>query len=303
MSVCAKSPFLADVLPGTSIAGRITPMRQHLTLALSIFLATMCLPAEAQGPNGDVEAARQHFRQGLKYYDLGRFLDAAHEYEAAFVAKDDAAMLFNIGQAYRFAGEYAKALGAYKAYLRRDPKNKRRVEIEARIADLQRLVAAQRETEKAPPGGIADEERADKSEPKAEEPRPARLSEAPPPSPRREPIPETRANRARRFAGIGLIAGGGALAIAGATLTGLAYSLQSAQSHPGPNVSFDPGAPARLRGEQASGGVLLGVGAGAIVGGAVLYVLAARQQHRERLVVAPLVGPGAVGVGVAGALR
>jgi tetratricopeptide (TPR) repeat protein len=297
-----KWPIHEDVLRGTSIAGRITTMLQRsLILALSILSATMGTRAEAQSPSGDVEAARQHFRQGLKYYDLGRFLEAAHEYEAAFEAKDDAVMLFNIGQAYRFAGEYGKALGAYKAFLRRDPKNKRRAEIEARIADLQRLVAAQRETEKAPPGGM-DDEHADKGEPKAEEPKPARVSEAPPP-PRREPIPETKANRMRRFAGIGLIAGGGALAIAGATLTGLAYSLQAAQSHPGPNVSFDPGAPARLRGEQASGGVLLGVGAGAIVGGTVLYILAAREQHRERLVVAPLVAPGAVGVAVAGVLR
>jgi tetratricopeptide (TPR) repeat protein len=248
---------------------------------------------------GDVEAARQHFRQGLKYYDIGRYLDAAHEYEAAFVIKDDAALLFNIGQAYRFAGENAKAIGAYKAYLRRNPKTPMRVELEARIADLQKLVAAQQQMQKAPPGDVASVGE-DKSgeEPKLEE-RPAKLAEPPPP---REPIGETPQNRLRRYLGLGAIGGGGALVIVGATLTGLAYALQAAQSHPSAGTAYDPSALGRIRGEQAAGGVLLGVGAGAIAGGTVLYLLARRNQHRERIVATPLGGKGGAGLALFGVM-
>jgi tetratricopeptide (TPR) repeat protein len=277
-----------------------------LTRVLAALLAVAPLTAMAQpaapAPMTDIESARMHFRQGSKFYDLGRFTDAAHEYEAAFEAKEDPALLFNIGQAYRFGGENAKALGAYKAYLRRSPKSPRRAEVEARIAELQKLVAAEQQAKQAPPGGIAnsDEKAGEEKAEKLDEHKPAKVAE---PAPRVEPIPETPSNRTRRFAGIGLIAGGGALVIAGATLTGLAYSLQSAQTHPAPNVAFDPGAPSRVRVEQISGGVLLGVGAGAAVGGTVLYLLARRNQHRERVVVAPLVGARSAGLTLSGVMQ
>ena len=53
----------------------------------------------------DAKLARQHFEDGSRLYDLGKFRDAAREYEEAYKYKPDPALLFNIGQAYRAAGD------------------------------------------------------------------------------------------------------------------------------------------------------------------------------------------------------
>jgi len=58
-----------------------------------------------------------------------------------------------------------------------------------------------------------------------------------------------------------------------------------------------------MRGEQAAGGVLLGVGAGAIVGGAALYLLGRHAEHHPRVAIAPFVGSNSAGLVVAGALQ
>jgi len=101
----------------------------------------------------DAKLARQHFVDGSKLYDLGKFRDAAHEYEEAYKAKPDPALLFNIGQAYRAAGDANEAVTAYKSYLRHVPDAPNRVEVEGHIEKLQRLVEEQRRTQTSPPQG------------------------------------------------------------------------------------------------------------------------------------------------------
>ena len=88
----------------------------------------------------DAKLARQHFEAGSKLYDLGKFADAAHEYEEAYKAKSDPALLFNIGQAYRAANKPDDALLAYKAYLRNAPDAPNRAEVETHILKLQKTI-------------------------------------------------------------------------------------------------------------------------------------------------------------------
>lgn len=111
------------------------------------FMFLFCVAAAARADNPAL--ARQHFERGSTLYDLGQFHQAAKEYEEAYKNKSDPVLLFNIGQAYRFAGENADALLAYRAYLRRLPDAANRQEVEARIARLQQLVDAQKAS--APP--------------------------------------------------------------------------------------------------------------------------------------------------------
>ena len=68
-----------------------------------------------------VTTAKEHYTRGSTLFDLGRFEEAAKEFEAAYEAKNDPALLFNIGQSFRSAGLYAKALVAYRAFLRKVP--------------------------------------------------------------------------------------------------------------------------------------------------------------------------------------
>lgn len=92
----------------------------------------------------DAKLAREHFQAGSKLYDLGKFAEAAREYEAAYQAKSDPALLFNIGQAYRAAGDAHHAILAYRAYLRNAPDAANRADVEGHIARLNQLLDEQR---------------------------------------------------------------------------------------------------------------------------------------------------------------
>jgi tetratricopeptide (TPR) repeat protein len=273
-----------------------------LLLATSVSAAE---PAPEPANGNDVTAAKQHFIKGNRLFDLQRYSESAREYEAAYEAKDDPALLFNIGQAYRLAADYPKAIGAYKAYLRRSPHPHNRAEIEARIADLQKLLAAQVRTHEAPPVGneTVPEQPSTHEGDHVAQPRPAPITESQPWQHQPERSVDANAGRVKRLAGIGLLAGGGAAIVVGATLTGLAYAIQSAQSHPGRNVAYDPSAASRMTAEETSGGVLLGVGAAAAVGGTVLYVLGRKEASRGRFAIAPIVGGGVTGLMVTGEAR
>jgi tetratricopeptide (TPR) repeat protein len=262
-------------------------------------------PAPTKAQQEDVEAARQHFTRGRRLFDLQHYLDAAREYEQAYELRDDPALLFNIGQAYRLGGEYAKAVGAYKAYLRRAPKAKNRVDVEARINDLQQLIVAQSHTREAPPTG-PENLSGDMTTPPVEEAKPAATAKpeetatvAVPP-PQRSQV-DRNAGREKRLWGLGLMAGGVAVLVTGAALVGVAYSTQHLYNNPPAGTRFDPSAQSRMRAEQAAGGVLLGVGIGAAATGAVLFALGYREQHERRIALVPIVGGGQAGAAMMGA--
>jgi hypothetical protein len=57
------------------------PMLKRALVAPVVFLVSV-----GTAYADDLSAARGHFQRGSTAYDLGRFLDAAHEYEAAYEA-------------------------------------------------------------------------------------------------------------------------------------------------------------------------------------------------------------------------
>ena len=85
----------------------------------------------------DVADAKAHWEEGTKLYDLGRYREAAREYEASFRLAAKPEMLFNIGQAYRQAGDYEAALRAYRGFLRRFPESENRVQVDEYIRAFQ----------------------------------------------------------------------------------------------------------------------------------------------------------------------
>jgi len=121
---------------------------ETLLIALALQLGGVST-ARAQD---DVAAAREHFAKGTRAFDLGQYDEAAKEYEAAYKAKDDPALLFNIGQAYRQLGEKVAAVRAYKGYLRRMPDAPNRAVVEARIAELSHAIEEEkRKSPSSPP--------------------------------------------------------------------------------------------------------------------------------------------------------
>jgi tetratricopeptide (TPR) repeat protein len=122
-------------------------------IALSTVIVIFLAGGRALADDGKL--ARQHFEDGSRLYDLGKFRDAAREYEEAYKYKPDPALLFNIGQAYRAAGDAGDALTAYKSYLRKVPEAPNRKEVEGHIEKLQRLVDEQHKTP-PPPAPVAE---------------------------------------------------------------------------------------------------------------------------------------------------
>jgi tetratricopeptide (TPR) repeat protein len=151
-------------------------MRNGWRVLLIAVLSSCALAGLARAE--DLRAAKEHFE---------RYGEAAREYEMAFEAKQDPALLFNIGQAYRHAGELAKAIVAFRSYLRRVPDAENRAEVQQRIGEMQRIVDEQKRTQEKPPGGTLAPGETRTTEP----------SPPPPPAPAPAPAVSRAPNRSR----------------------------------------------------------------------------------------------------------
>lgn len=110
-------------------------------IVLSLLVGLLPGSVVAQ-PAAAVNAARDHYRKASALFDLSRYAEAAKEFELAYEAKPDPALLYNLAQSHRLAGASSAALQAYKAYLRRMPAAANRAEVESRIAEVQQKLAA-----------------------------------------------------------------------------------------------------------------------------------------------------------------
>jgi tetratricopeptide (TPR) repeat protein len=126
-------------------------------MRLGVLLVCLAVGSAATPVRADDarSAARRHFEQGTSLYDIGKFREAAHEYEEAYKAKNDPALLYNIGQAYRLGGEAQAAMTAYHAYLRRLPTAPNRAQVEEHLSVLQRQLDAERRDAEARSAAVA----------------------------------------------------------------------------------------------------------------------------------------------------
>lgn len=88
--------------------------------------------------------AKEHYEKATRFYDVGKYAEAINEYEQAYLLIEDAALLFNIGQAYRLWDRPEDAIRAYKNYLRKRPDASNRGDVEKKISDLEDLIEERR---------------------------------------------------------------------------------------------------------------------------------------------------------------
>lgn len=111
--------------------------------------------ADAQMQNGGVTEerdladaqARAHFRAGRSLYDLGRFAQAAQEFESAYRLAQRPELLFNAYVAYRDANDLAGAVRSLGAYLDLVQDAPDRVNLQARLASMSEALEQQRARE------------------------------------------------------------------------------------------------------------------------------------------------------------
>jgi tetratricopeptide (TPR) repeat protein len=143
-----KPARLVDVRRHTATFGNCDIVRGMRSWIAVVILSTSLIPLVA---SADARSdAREHYERGTTLFDLGKYIDAAHEYEAAFNIRSDPALLYNIGQAYRLGGDPASATRAYRSYLRRVPDASNRDEVERLLATLKSDAAAQPHPEAKP---------------------------------------------------------------------------------------------------------------------------------------------------------
>ena len=190
-------------------------------MALAVFTALVFSTAARAD---DREVAREHFIKGSKDFDLGLYDDAIKEYMAAYEAKDDPALLYNIAQAHRLAGHSPEALRFYKMFLVKVPDAANGDEVRAKIDELEKLIAQQKKAQTMPP----DQVRPLGSTAAPAAPPPASPSVAPPSaSPavatRAAPI-DLHAGRTKEIAGLTVAGVGIAALVTGIALSAIAKS-------------------------------------------------------------------------------
>lgn len=112
-------------------------MRYLGAIALLLVLTATARAAEPSG-----EQAKAHVRKATAAYNLGKYTEAAKEYEAAYELTLDANMLFNVAQAHRLAGDREKAITAYRSFIRSAPKSEQRSLAETKLRELEQQRAS-----------------------------------------------------------------------------------------------------------------------------------------------------------------
>jgi tetratricopeptide (TPR) repeat protein len=266
----------------------------RLGIVFGLVLAT-ALPSVARADDAS-RAAMEHYRRGTRAYDLGRFIEAAAEYEKAYELKESPALLYNLGQAYRGAGEHQKALNCYRAYLRNAPDAGNREEVTKFIEALKHTIEVQQATKEKPPVGTIT------TPPPPviiiREPAPPPVVPAPPPP---KPDPQELAlGRKLRIAGIATGAFGVASLVAGGVFAGQTASINHQLNSPGPDATYSKSLESRGRTFQALETAGFVVGGAAVVASVATLVIGSHKIKKNTFALAPAVGPGHVGVSVGG---
>ena len=121
-------------------------------LSRGVLLLALCaMPLGVARAGSDSEQARGYFDKATASFALGHYPVAAENFEKAFEAKPDSALLYNAAQAHRLAGNKERALVLYQNYLRIYSKAGKRSEVEARIEELKKAIDRDREVATSPP--------------------------------------------------------------------------------------------------------------------------------------------------------
>ena len=289
--------------------------RALLTVVVTVATSAVLVGPRSQAFAADeTSAAREHAQKGSAFMDLGKYAEAAAEYEAAYADKQDPALLLNMAQAYRLAGNGNKAVFFYRKYLQHVPKSPYRADIEEKIAALEKSGATGNvapppagENPVAPPttppatgpttptspppeptagpgpGQPNPVPGPSGAPPRAPPPTNPVVTLTPPPgpgSPGTAPPPsEAPVDHGKNLRLAGLVTGGAGVAslIVAAIFGGQAKDAQrNVEKTANAGGTFDPSEDSRGRSAQTREITFIVVGAAALAAGGVIYYLGAR---------------------------
>jgi len=95
-------------------------------------------PASAAPESGDLAKAKELVQWGQKLYKQARYAEAIAKFEEAYLARPSPVITYNIGKCHEQLGETAKAMRAYRDYLRLSPNAADRETVSDAITNLER---------------------------------------------------------------------------------------------------------------------------------------------------------------------
>ncbi len=290
------------------------PKRVGVSLGLAL-LVSLAAAAEVRaeessctvGRNDEARRnqARENFLRGQELFDSANFPGAMAAFECSFQNVPRAATLYNIARSAELAGEFERALDAWRGYLRMNPEAEDRAEIEARIAGLEASIEAANRANEAAAGQTGGQTQ-----------QPVQPTWTPPASetPSTQAAPqswETPSNvpsnvytprygavdyerqAQMRYIGIGVGSSGALIAVLGlfiaTPLLELAGSGTCAEVESESELYATSGETNPVTPEcQTAGWVLVGVGGAAILSGILVYVLGGRSRASRASLVPSL---------------
>ena len=116
-------------------------------------LLGLCLLAAFSAPvqADNVRSARAHFEEAQKHFAIGEFHDAGEEYQLAYKAKPDPALLYNAATAFRLGNELDRALVLYRNYLQFYPNQPNAADVRNLVDQLKEGLAAAQRSRETPP--------------------------------------------------------------------------------------------------------------------------------------------------------
>lgn len=115
-------------------------------------LLLACAAAAHAGPTGgsDADRAAALYDQGKRHFDIGEYTAAIASWKQSYLLSSEPLLLFNIGQAYRLAGNCAQANRFYFTYKRAVPRPTNRTELEHAMAKCAGVAPAVGEDDASP---------------------------------------------------------------------------------------------------------------------------------------------------------
>lgn len=252
--------------------------RSVARLATAFVLAGMVAATGARAQEAADDERPTEARKACLAGEVERGVKLLVEY---FAATEDPTVIYNIGRCYEQNGMEAKAVPKFREYLRKakDLSAEERLEIERRIADLETVIRA-----RATPAPVSDK--------RGQLP----AVTAPPALAQKDgdagSAGEVSAGRSRSLRTAGIATAAAGVATVG---TGIFFGLRarSLEDRIENGSRYDPADLDAGRTARTTQFVLYGVGAAAVIGGAVLYYLGMDQG--QRVTVAPSMSAQALG--------
>lgn len=284
-----RSLTLAALVLGTTIARAQAPVPPP----------DPAQPAPPQAPLTDDEKkakAKALYEQGLSAYNLGNFDEAIKVFSEAYALSAAPGLLFNIAQSHRLKKDYERATYFYQTYLRLKPDASNRPDVEARLAEMAKLIEEQKEMERRPPAGTVTPDGQQQNTTTTT------TTIAPVPQVDKAPDPDALA-KAQKLQTIGLITagGGGVLLVTGFVFGALASSAESDLNE----LSTSGGTWSAAHQNRYDAGrrnnriaiVSLALGGVALVTGGTLYTLGMLKKKDAQVAIEPTRGGTTIAVG------